>query len=103
MTQRTCTGLEVEQLFNSLLTGASQFQSMWMICVQRAQSETTIATMLILLIAMAFLFRSPELAFFTMIAVGVVVVWQPLLMRSGGVNVLLHRDGGDNRFWYRSR
>ncbi|MAK95391.1 MAG: hypothetical protein CL994_03485 [Euryarchaeota archaeon] len=83
----TCTGLEVEQLFNSLLTGGLPVSIDVNDGVQEAQSETTIATMLILLIAMAFLFRSPRLAFFTMIAVGVVVVWQPLLMRSGGVNV----------------
>ncbi len=43
--------------------------------------------MLILLLTMAILFRSPRLAFFTMVAVGVVVIWQPLLMRGGGVNV----------------
>ena len=83
----TCTGLEVEQVFNSLLTGGLPVSIDVNDGVQEAQSETTIATMLILLITMAFLFRSPRLAFFTMIAVGVVVVWQPLLMRSGGVNV----------------
>ena len=83
----TCTGLDVDQVFNSLLTGGLPVSIDVNDGVQEAQSETTIATMLILLIAMAFLFRSPRLAFFTMIAVGVVVVWQPLLMRSGGVNV----------------
>jgi len=83
----TCTGLEIEQVFNSLLTGGLPVSIDVNDGVHEAQSETTIATMLILLIAMAFLFRSPRLAFFTMIAVGVVVVWQPLLMRSGGVNV----------------
>ena len=37
---------------------------------------------------MSLLFASPRLAVFTMIAVGVVVLWQPLLMRfGGGVNV----------------
>ena len=36
---------------------------------------------------MTLLFRSPRLAFFTMTAVGVVVLWQPLLMRTGDVNV----------------
>ena len=33
------------------------------------------------------LFRSPRLAIFTMAAVAVVVLWQPLLMRQGSVNV----------------
>ena len=83
----SCTGLEIEQVFNSLLTGGLPVSIDVNDGVQQAQSKTTIATMLILLIAMAILFRSPRLAFFTMIAVGVVVVWQPLLMRSGGVNV----------------
>ena len=32
-------------------------------------------------------FRSPRLAIFTMTAVAVVVLWQPLLMRGGSVNV----------------
>ena len=44
-------------------------------------------TMLVLLIVMAILFRSPRLAFFTMVAVAAVVLWQPLLMRGGNVNV----------------
>ena len=43
--------------------------------------------MFILLITMAFLFRSPRLAIFTMSAVAAVVLWQPLLMRFGGVGV----------------
>jgi len=83
----TCQGLGIQQLFNSLLTGGLPVSIDVNDGVHEAQSETTVATMLILLIVMAFLFRSPRLAFFTMIAVGVVVVWQPLLMRSGGVNV----------------
>jgi len=83
----TCQGLGIQQVFNSLLTGGLPVSIDVNDGVHEAQSETTIATMLILLIAMAFLFRSPRLAFFTMVAVGVVVIWQPLLMRSGGVNV----------------
>ena len=82
-----CQGLAVQQVFNSLLTGGLPVSIDVNDGVHEAQSETTVATMIILLIVMAFLFRSPRLAFFTMIAVGVVVVWQPLLMRSGGVNV----------------
>lgn len=55
--------------------------------VHDAQSDATIMTMIVLLFAMAILFRSPRLAFFTMTAVAVVVLWQPLLMRGGSVNV----------------
>ena len=83
----TCQALGISQVFNSLLTGGLPVSIDINDGIHEAQSETTIATMLILLITMAFLFRSPRLAFFTMIAVGVVVIWQPLLMRGGGVNV----------------
>ncbi|MED5486811.1 MAG: MMPL family transporter [Candidatus Thermoplasmatota archaeon] len=55
--------------------------------VHDAQSDATIMTMIVLLIVMTFLFRSPRLSFFTMVAVGTVILWQPLLMRSGDVNV----------------
>ena len=55
--------------------------------IHDAQSDATMMTMLVLLIVMTILFRSPRLAFFTMVAVGVVVLWQPLLMRGGNVNV----------------
>ena len=43
--------------------------------------------MLILQFVMALLFRSPRLAIFTMTAVGVVVLWQPILMWLYKVNV----------------
>jgi len=55
--------------------------------IHSAQADATIMTMFVLLIVMSFLFRSPRLAFFTMVAVGAVVLWQPLLMRGGNVNV----------------
>ncbi|MDP6906365.1 MAG: MMPL family transporter [Candidatus Thalassarchaeaceae archaeon] len=55
--------------------------------IHSAQSDATMMTMLVLLIVMSILFRSPRMAFFTMVAVGVVVLWQPLLMRGGNVNV----------------
>ena len=55
--------------------------------VHDAQKDATIMTMFVLLFVMAILFRSFRLAFFTMTAVGVVVLWQPLLMYSGDVNV----------------
>ena len=55
--------------------------------VHDAQTDATMMTMLVLLIVMTLLFRSFRLAFFTMTAVGVVVLWQPLLMYGGNVNV----------------
>jgi predicted RND superfamily exporter protein len=55
--------------------------------VHDAQTDATIMTMFVLLIVMAILFRSFRLAIFTMTAVGVVVLWQPLLMKGGNVNV----------------
>ena len=55
--------------------------------IHDAQLDATLMTMLVLTIVMTVLFRSPRLALFTMTAVGVVVLWQPLLMRSGDVNV----------------
>ncbi|MDP6325043.1 MAG: MMPL family transporter [Candidatus Thalassarchaeaceae archaeon] len=55
--------------------------------VHDAQTDATFMTMFVLLFVMAILFRSFRLAFFTMTAVGVVVLWQPLLMYSGDVNV----------------
>ncbi len=55
--------------------------------VHDAQTDATMMTMLVLLIVMTILFRSFRLAFFTMTAVGVVVLWQPLLMAGGNVNV----------------
>ncbi len=55
--------------------------------VHDAQTDATMMTMLVLLIVMTLLFRSFRLAFFTMTAVGVVVLWQPLLMFGGNVNV----------------
>ena len=55
--------------------------------VHDAQTDATMMTMLVLLIVMTILFRSFRLAFFTMTAVGVVVLWQPLLMYGGNVNV----------------
>jgi len=83
----TCQALGITQVFNSLLTGGLPVSIDINDGIHEAQSKTTVATMLILLLTMAILFRSPRLAFFTMVAVGVVVIWQPLLMRGGGVNV----------------
>ncbi|MBU89517.1 MAG: hypothetical protein CMA57_03910 [Euryarchaeota archaeon] len=82
-----CTAINIDDTYNSLLTGGLPVSIDINDGVHKAQSLTTIWTMFILLIAMAFLFRSPRLAIFTMAAVGAVVLWQPLLMRFGGVGV----------------
>ena len=83
----SCNALGVDGVKNSLLTGGLPVSLDINKGVHNAQSDATIATMIVLLFAMTILFRSPRLAFFTMTAVGVVVLWQPLLMRSGDVNV----------------
>jgi predicted RND superfamily exporter protein len=83
----TCTALGIDGVYNSLLTGGLPVSIDINAGIHEAQSETTIATMIILLFTMAILFRSPRLAFFTMTAVAVVVLWQPLLMKGGSVNV----------------
>ena len=72
---------------NSLLTGGLPVSLDINKGIHDAQYDTTIATMGILLLAMTVLFRSPRLAIFTMTAVGVVVLWQPILMKGGAVNV----------------
>ena len=82
-----CTAINVDDTYNSILTGGLPVSIDINDGIHKAQSLTTIWTMFILLIAMAFLFRSPRLAIFTMAAVGAVVLWQPLLMRFGGVGV----------------
>ena len=74
-------------IYNSLLTGGLPVSLDINDGIHEAQSKTTIATMLILLLVMALLFRSTRLAIFTMTAVGVVVLWQPLLMWFYKVNV----------------
>lgn len=83
----TCYALGIEGVSNSKLTGGLPVSIDINAGIQKAQSETTIATMVILLFTMMILFRSPRLATFTMAAVAVVVLWQPLLMRQGSVNV----------------
>tara|TARA_B100001113_G_scaffold16396_1_gene12354 strand:- start:33 stop:3422 length:3390 start_codon:yes stop_codon:yes gene_type:complete len=82
-----CNALGMEGVSNSLLTGGLPVSLDINDGIHQAQSKTTIATMLILLLVMAFLFRSARLAIFTMTAVGVVVLWQPLLMWFYKVNV----------------
>ncbi len=82
-----CPALGMDGVKNSLLTGGLPVSLDIDKGIHDAQSDTTAATMLILLAVMAILFRSPRLALFTMAAVGVVVLWQPLLMRFWSVNV----------------
>jgi predicted RND superfamily exporter protein len=83
----SCNAMGVDGVKNSLLTGGLPVSLDINKGVHNAQMDATIATMIVLLITMTILFRSPRLAFFTMTAVGVVVLWQPLLMRGGDVNV----------------
>ncbi len=83
-----CTAVGMDGVENTLLTGGLPVSLDINSGIHEAQSETTIATMIVLLFVMSILFASPRLATFTMIAVGAVVLWQPLLMRlGGGVNV----------------
>jgi len=84
-----CDAMGEPGVENSLLTGGLPVSLDINEGIHSAQSKTTIATMLVLLFVMSLLFRSPRLALFTMTAVGVVVLWQPLLMRGGSVNVNL--------------
>jgi len=82
-----CYAFNLTGVTNSKLTGGLPVSIDINSGIQKAQSQTTIATMIILLFTMMILFRSPRLATFTMAAVAVVVLWQPLLMRQGSVNV----------------
>jgi predicted RND superfamily exporter protein len=55
--------------------------------IHDAQTLTTIITLIVLTILLAIVFRSPRLGIYTMIPVAIVILWQPLLMKSGDVNV----------------
>ncbi len=55
--------------------------------IHDSQSSTTIWTMIILTLVLMVVFRSVKLGIITMIPVAVVILWQPLLMQSGDVNV----------------
>ena len=55
--------------------------------IHKSQSQTTIITLIVLTIILCFVFRSIRLGVLTMIPVAVVILWQPLLMQSGDVNV----------------
>ncbi len=55
--------------------------------VHDAQSRTTLLTLLVLTIALIALYRSLRLGLMIMAPVGLIVLWQPLLMWQGDVNV----------------
>ena len=55
--------------------------------IHESQSQTTIFTLIILTLVLMLVFRSFRLGIYTMIPVSVVILWQPLLMKSGDVNV----------------
>ena len=55
--------------------------------IHDTQTTTTLLTLVVLTLLLMVVFRSPRLGIYTMIPVAVVILWQPLLMRSGDVNV----------------
>ncbi len=55
--------------------------------IHDTQSYTTILTLIVLIVTLMIIFRNPRIGLYTMIPVAVVIIWQPLLMRSGDVNV----------------
>lgn len=55
--------------------------------IHDTQNYTTLLTLLILTLVMCLVFRSFRLGIYTMVPVAAIIVWQPLLMSSGDVNV----------------
>ena len=55
--------------------------------IHETQSYTTLLTLLILTIVLCIVFRSVRIGILTMIPVATIIIWQPLLMSSGDVNV----------------
>ena len=55
--------------------------------IHDTQSYTTLLTLLILTIVLCVVFRSVRIGILTMIPVATIIIWQPLLMSSGDVNV----------------
>lgn len=78
---------ELQQTRTSKLTGGLPVSLDINDGIHDTQSRTTILTMIILTIVLAIVFRSIRLGIITMIPVAVVILWQPLLMQSGDVNV----------------
>ena len=82
-------GPEVEGVDTSKLAGGLPVSLDVNKGVHDAQSSTTIVTLFVLIGVLMIIFRSFRLGIFTMLPVAVVVLWQPLLMKSGDVNVNL--------------
>jgi len=55
--------------------------------IHDTQTVTTLLTLVLLTVLLMVVFRSARLGIYTMIPVAIVILWQPLLMRSGDVNV----------------
>jgi predicted RND superfamily exporter protein len=55
--------------------------------IHDTQTRTTIITMVVLTVFLVAIFRSLRIGLYTMVPVAVVILWQPLMMRSGDVNV----------------
>ena len=55
--------------------------------IHDTQDYTTLLTLLILTLVMCIVFRSFRLGIYTMVPVAIIIIWQPLLMSSGDVNV----------------
>jgi predicted RND superfamily exporter protein len=55
--------------------------------IHDTQTVTTLLTLVLLTLLLMVVFRSARLGIYTMIPVAIVILWQPLLMRSGDVNV----------------
>ena len=55
--------------------------------IHKTQSLTTIITLFVLTAFLIFVFRNVRIGVTTMIPVAIVILWQPLLMRGGDVNV----------------
>lgn len=77
----------VDKTSMSLLTGGLPVSLDINDGIHDTQSTTTIVTLLLLTLVLSVVFRSPRLGIYTMIPVAVVILWQPLLMQSGDVNV----------------
>ncbi|MFB1004937.1 MAG: MMPL family transporter [Candidatus Poseidoniaceae archaeon] len=78
---------DVAKTSTSLLTGGLPVSLDINDGIHDTQTLTTIVTLLLLTLVLAIVFRSPRLGIYTMIPVAVVILWQPLLMKSGDVNV----------------
>ena len=75
------------QTRTSLLTGGLPVSLDINEGIHDSQTSTTVITMIVLTVLLSIVFRSPRLGIYTMIPVAVVILWQPLLMKSGDVNV----------------